>query len=83
MATLSTDLTYQDGWIHALVDAHRHAQAEQRAALPAKSRRALAAADHRATVILEALRRGGATDVADELGREARAGSGLIVALTQ
>lgn len=82
MATLSADLTDQHGRIHGLVGAHRHNQAGQRAALAAESRRALVAADHRATVILEALRRCGAPAVADQLDQEARAGTSLIVALT-
>jgi hypothetical protein len=82
MVALSPGLIDQEGRVHALVGAHRHTQAEHRAALAAESRRGLAAAEHRATVVLEALRRCGALAVADQLAQEAQAGSGLIVALT-
>jgi len=68
--------------IRALITAHRHAQAEHRGALAAESPHALAAAERRGQVIVEALRRCGAHQLADQLQREARAGTSLIVALT-
>jgi len=68
--------------IRALVTAHRHAQAEHRNALAAESTRALAAAEHRGQVIVEALRRCGEDELAEQLLREAHAGTELIVALT-
>lgn len=68
--------------IQALITAHRHAQAEHRGALAAESPHALAAAEHRGQAVLAALRRCGADELATHLQGEARAGVGLIVALT-
>jgi len=81
VSTLSRTATDPDR-IRALVTAHRHAQAEHRNALAAESTRALAAAARRGQVIVEALRRCGADGLAEQLLREAHAGTGLIVALT-
>jgi hypothetical protein len=68
--------------IRGLIAAHRHAQAEHRGALAAESAHALAAAEHRGQAVLDALRRCGAHELATHLQDEARAGVGLIVALT-
>lgn len=68
--------------IQGLITAHRHAQAEHRGALAAESPHALAAAEHRGRAVIDALRRCGAHDLATHLEDEARAGVGLIIALT-
>lgn len=83
MSTLSHARTGTDpGRIAALVGAHRHAQAEHRSALAVESARALGVADRRSRVILDALRRAGAEQLAAQLEDEAHAGTTLIVALT-
>ncbi|MGH3615260.1 MAG: hypothetical protein ACRDRK_22220 [Pseudonocardia sp.] len=83
MSTLSHARTGTDpGRVRALVGAHRHAQAEHRSALAAESVRALGVADRRSQVILDALRRAGAEQLAAQLVGEAHAGTALIVALT-
>lgn len=81
MSTVSRTAADPDR-IRALITAHRHAQAEHRNALAAESSRALAAAERSGQVIVEALRRCGADELAEQLLREAHAGTGLIVALT-
>lgn len=82
MSTLVTGTADHTDRIRALIGAHRHVQAEHRAALAAESRPALTAAEQRSHLITEALRRCGAAEVAARLAGEAQAGSGLIVALT-
>lgn len=81
MSTLSRTSADPDR-IRGLVSAHRHAQAEHRNALAAESPCALAAAERRGQIIVEALQRCGAGELATQLLREAHAGTGLIVALT-
>ena len=68
--------------VTALVRAHRETQADQRAAIAAEHQHDLGRARLRLAAIDARLRDNGATELADQLAREAEAGAALIAALT-
>ena len=68
--------------VAALVRAHRETQVDQRAAIAAERRHDLSRARIRQAAIDARLRRHGAAELADQLGREAEAGATLVAALT-
>ncbi|GAA4546743.1 hypothetical protein [Pseudonocardia xishanensis] len=68
--------------IAALVRAHRETQVDQRAAIAAERQHDLSRARMQLAAIDARLRRHGAVELADQLGREAEAGATLVAALT-